>query len=631
MSLNSGNEQAFLNRLTAIVEANLSNEKFGVNELAAKTGLSRSQIHRRLKSVCNKSVSQFIREIRLERSKEFLEVGNFTVSEVAYKVGFGSPSYFIKSFHDYFGYPPGETKHQNQQKVLFENEMQSQSTQARFLTNHRKFIFGVVVIIVFLLAYFIYTIFPIRTIVNNVERTILVDQLENLSTDNSNPYFVVGLSNTIRSQLGKIPGLKVIAGPTSEQFKDSTLSLIEIARQVKANYILTGSAQLQDNKVLINIYLINSRQNNDLWTGRYFKEVDDFFGTQIDIARNIAQNLQIVLSPKEIDQIENLYPKNFEAYNNYLLGRYLWDRRDSISLQKSEEYFKKAIEIDSNYAQAYAGLADTYYAQSFREFVKRESGYNKAFELANHALDMDENLPEALAVLGIVNYFGFWKWEEARKLFEKAHAIDPNCMEAHLYYCSFLDIVGEQDQALEHANRAYELKPFFHMPYVMKGVIYHNKKEYAKSTDAFRKSLELDSEGWESYPRIFFNFLNMNDEVSAVQTLQKFFSVYPGYQKYKSEVIPVYKNSGLNGILKLYLEAIQNDGRTDLFSPAILYMKLGMPKEALHYLEMACREGVWDVPRMIRIPEFENLHSNPRFQALVDTMNLRPYFSKPSK
>jgi len=91
------------------------------------------------------------------------------------------------------------------------------------------------------------------------------------------------------------------------------------------------------------------------------------------------------------------------------------------------------------------------------------------------------------------------------------------------------------------------------MPYVMKGVIYRNKKEYAKSTDACRKSLELDPEGWENYPRIFFNFLNLNDEFSAVQTLQRFFSVYPAYQKYKSEIIPVYKNSDLNGILKLMI------------------------------------------------------------------------------
>ena len=108
MAANIHEDQTFLNRLTAIVEINLSNEQFGVNELAAKTGLSRSHIHRRLKSICNKSVSQFIREVRLEKAKEILEEGNLTVSEIAYQVGFGSPSYFIKSFHDYFSYPPGE-------------------------------------------------------------------------------------------------------------------------------------------------------------------------------------------------------------------------------------------------------------------------------------------------------------------------------------------------------------------------------------------------------------------------------------------------------------------------------------------------------------------------------------------
>ena len=120
MNVNSRSDQAFLTRLTTIVEANLGNEQFGVNELAAKTGLSRSQIHRKLKSCCNKSVSQFIREIRLEKAKELLEDESLTSSEIAYKVGFGSPSYFIKSFHDYVGYPPSEyTKNSSE---ISENE-----------------------------------------------------------------------------------------------------------------------------------------------------------------------------------------------------------------------------------------------------------------------------------------------------------------------------------------------------------------------------------------------------------------------------------------------------------------------------------------------------------------------------
>lgn len=107
-AINNGHD--LISRLREIVEANLQNEQFGVNELAAKTGMSRSHIHRKLKSISNKSVSRFIREVRLEKAKELLDEGNLTGSEIAYNVGFSSPSYFSKSFHDYFGYPPGETE-----------------------------------------------------------------------------------------------------------------------------------------------------------------------------------------------------------------------------------------------------------------------------------------------------------------------------------------------------------------------------------------------------------------------------------------------------------------------------------------------------------------------------------------
>jgi len=639
VNLNSGNDQAFLNRLTAIVEANLSNEQFGVNELTAKTGLSRSQIHRRLKSSCNKSVSQFIREARLKKAKEFLEQGNLTVSEIAYKVGFGSPSYFIKSFHDYFGYPPGEyLYHVTEELAKKENGVSVENNASNIPEVTKtgktfKLIFSLVVLISAVVIVYL-TIQNGEIKKNKIlnEKTILIDQLKNLSPDENKQYFAEGLSNTIRSQLGKIPGLKVIAGPTSEQSKDSTLSLIEIARQVKANYILTGSAQLQDNKVLINVYLINARQNNDLWTERYFKEVDDFFSTQIDIARNIAQNLQIVLSPKEIEQIKRLQPKNFDAWNNYQMGQYFCLKRDSASIRKGIEFFNKAIEIDSGYTLAYAGLADGYYALSFTGNVDSNTGYDMAYKMAEKALGKDSNLAEAYAVLGVVSYFGYWKWEEARKFFKKALEVDSTCMVAHLYYASFLDIVGEPDEALKHANRAIKLEPYYHMPYQVKGTIYHNEKKYMESTNALRRSIELNPESWRSYEYIFYNYIDLNEELSAVSILQEFFSNDSGYQKFKNEVKTIYETKGINGVLKLYLAATLEQCETD--SPFLipsLNARLGMPNEALTYLEKEYRVNEMDISRMIRMPELENLYSDPRFQAMVDTMNLRPYFQKPSR
>jgi len=121
MNANNGNDKAFLNRLISIVEANLNNEQFGVSELAERMRLNRSYVHRKLKSITKKSVSEFIREIRLQKAKELLEQGTDNISEVAYSVGFSSPSYFSKCFHDFYGYSPGEVKKNNQKEIGTDN------------------------------------------------------------------------------------------------------------------------------------------------------------------------------------------------------------------------------------------------------------------------------------------------------------------------------------------------------------------------------------------------------------------------------------------------------------------------------------------------------------------------------
>ncbi|WP_340113191.1 helix-turn-helix domain-containing protein [Maribellus mangrovi] len=632
MNSNSGNDRAFIARLTSVIEANLGDENFGVNELAEKIGLNRSQVHRRLKKATNKSVSQFIREMRLGKAKELLEKGNLTVSEIAYNVGFGSPSYFIRSFHDYFGYPPGEAKNLIRQNNESENEVQSQSKQKRLLTNHRKLFVGIAVITVFLTACFIYYIFTVGSSVkidnHNIEKSILVLPLNNFSPEKSDSIFSNMLSFEIRSRLVKIKGLNVISSLTANQLRQSKLSSPEIARKVNADFILDGSIQNQDKDLLINIQLIDALHDRILWPGNYNRKYLDILGIEDDIAINVANSLQLFLPPEEIKQIKKLRSINPEAEYNCRMGQYLCHTRNVTSIQDGIKYFEKAIEIDSNYTVAYAGLADAYYALAFTGNVERKAGYDKAYKLAEKALEKDSMLAEAYAVKGVVSYFGYWEWEKARGFLEKALEVDSNCMVAHLYYSSFLDIVGEPDKALQQVNKAIELEPLYFRSYFFKGLIYRNAKKYAESTDALMMSSEL---GMQAYAGIFFNYLHLNNDSLAIEYLQKHFSSRPVFQKYTDDILPAYKSSGMNGVLKLLLKANLELKYPDLRSIASIYNMLGMQNEALTYLEKACRIGQYDVPRIIRYSKLENLYSEPRFQALVDTMNLRLYFPKPSK
>ncbi len=241
MNSNNENDKAFLNRLTSIVEANLSDENFGVNELAKEVGLSRSQIHRKLKSVCNKSVSQFLREVRLDKAKLFLEDAKLTVSEIAYKVGFGSPSYFIKCFHDQFGYPPGEVKKLTSSENLSEDD----STNNRILSGKAKNVSALKIVpfavIILLLVWVGFDKFLNH---RTGDLSIIVLPFNNLSDDPANEYFADGIREDILNNLYRISSLRVLSNTTAENFRETNLTAQEIAHlDACGSYVLEGSVR----------------------------------------------------------------------------------------------------------------------------------------------------------------------------------------------------------------------------------------------------------------------------------------------------------------------------------------------------------------------------------------------------
>jgi len=635
MPVSTPRDQNFIKRLSELVEANVSDEKFGVSELASEMGMSRSTIHRRLKAISNQSVSRFIRTIRLKKAKEMLIYTDFSASEVAYKVGFSSPTYFNHCYHKHFGYPPGETKKHNLAGTnsVNQSKLQPPSKNKSGIVRNKKLLFTIsATILLLLVSYLFFDMFliksPTRNANSHVEKSIIVLPFKNLSPDDNNQYFVEGISEDILNQLTKISGLTVVARTAAEQFRESSLSLPEIAGKTNVNFILKGSIRRQDENVRIGVQLIDAKNGRYLWSENYDRQLADIFAIQSDIAKNVASKLQVVLSHEGLKQIDKQHTVNPEAYDYYLMGRYFWNFRTKISLQKSTEYFEKAIETDSIYALAYAGLADSYYARTFRGWIPLETGYRNAYEMAERALEIDKNLPEAYAVMGIVSYYGYWEWEKARGLFEHALEIDSNCMVALLYYANLLSILGENEKARELLNRAIELEPFFSILYNMSGTIYRDDRKYKESIRAYQRGLEINPDYGILFLKKKKNYLKLGDEESAVINLQKYFDFDPKFKEYQKEAMDIYKNSGIDGLITMMLGIYLVETEKDYFMLARLYALLGQKEEVLFCLDKMVNKNIKGVPRIIRNPEYDLLHSDPRFLALVDRMRLMPYFRK---
>ncbi|MFY9151567.1 MAG: helix-turn-helix domain-containing protein, partial [Prolixibacteraceae bacterium] len=285
MSVNSSNEEQFLNRLTELTEANLTNEQFGVSELAREMNMSRSNLHRKVILYAKRSVSQFIRQHRLKRAMEMLQQNTLTVSEVSYQVGFGSVTYFTKCFHDFYGFPPGEVG----KRDITGTDSNQQTTDPIPNTSGKRLRIAILLTSfpVFLIAIILYFVFqPFSSLEKNHEKSIAILPFIDDSPEDGNTYIINGLREEILDKLDKISDLKVKSRTATEKYKDSKLSIREIGRNLKVKYILEGSGQKIEDRIKVRLQLIEVQSGNHVWSKPFVEEVTDerIFELQEDVA-----------------------------------------------------------------------------------------------------------------------------------------------------------------------------------------------------------------------------------------------------------------------------------------------------------------------------------------------------------
>ncbi|MFZ5431063.1 MAG: helix-turn-helix domain-containing protein [Bacteroidota bacterium] len=632
MNLYLANDKEFIEHLSRIILENLNNENFGVNEFIKTAKLNRNYLSRRIKSIKNITINQFITEVRLEKARNFLLEGTYTASEVSYNVGFSSPSYFNKCFRNHFGYPPGDikkgtaNKSENNVQESVTEKISNQKIGSKHLSKLRNIryvsviaSFTVLVGIIFVYIFFFQKSSFLKS--NSIEKSIAVLPFKSLNENEANLYFADGIVEDILDRLSKISELRVTSRTSVEQFRESKESAPEIGKKLKVNYLLEGSVQRHEGQVRITVQLIDAKNDRHILSEKIDRNMEDLLELQSDIAKLIADKLQAVISPEEKILIEKTYTQNSEAYDYYLMGRYHWNLRTYVSLQKSIEYFEKAISVDSLYALAYAGLADSYFGLSVYMQMPAEA-YGKTVELAKRALQIDQNLPEAYAILGAVYSKGFWQWKESEEYFEKALEIDSNNMVTLFYYSEWLNIIGEFDLSRKYINRALEIAPYSARLRRMSSYFYYREN---KPKEALKEILLVDEMfGNQSFHQhlVFLMYLNAGDTVSALQYLQQVLETSPYYEEfreYADQCLMVYKTSGLNGIYNLLYEKPPNGWYA---------VQMDSIDLAIHYLEKAFETRHFMTIEYILDPDYKKLHNDPRFMEIVDKTGLTPYFNK---
>jgi TolB-like protein len=292
---------------------------------------------------------------------------------------------------------------------------------------------------------------------SGVVRSIAVLPLENVAHDPQQEPLVEGMTNALIGNLGKIATLRVISRDSVMRYKDLHTPAARAARELNAGVLVEGSVQRIGERVRASYRLTAGAMNKPLWTQTYDRDFQDVPAMQNDVARAIAREIQVRLTPQEEARLSS-NPANQQAFEAYLRGRYQLYKHTREGLEKSLQYFKEAIDIDPAYAEAWAGLADSYYELSTAVLPAVEA-MPKARAAALKALAIDPNMVEASATIAQVQAQYDWDWVTAEQSYKRALGLNGSYAQGHQYYGWYLAEQGRLDDSIREMAEAQRLDP----------------------------------------------------------------------------------------------------------------------------------------------------------------------------
>ena len=456
-------------------------------------------------------------------------------------------------------------------------------------------------------------------------RSLAVLPLENLSRDPEQEYFADGMTDAIITDLAKIGALRVISRTSVMRFKRTQKSLPEIARELNVDAIVEGSIERSENRVRITAQLIRAASEEHLWAEAYERDLHDVLSVQEEIARSIAREIQVKLTPQEQALLTNGRPVDPEVYELYLKGRYFWNKRTQESTEKAIGLFNQAIEKDPAYASAYSGLADCYILYGISFDVGSRSPAQAmlpAKEAAEKAVQLDPTLAEGHNSLAYTKLLYDWDWRGSEAEFKRALELNPGYANAHHWYAHLLLASGRQDEALAESQRALNLDQLSPIMNVHLGWHYAYSRQYDRALNSLRTALDLELEPNYSLANWYLGWVleQQGKYPEALQALSKAQEHLKSNTALAADIGHVYAISGdKSAALRVLNQLHESSGQTYVnpFEIALIYIALGKKNEALDWLEKAFAERSDLLIYLNADPRLDAIRSEPRFADLA--------------
>jgi adenylate cyclase len=450
----------------------------------------------------------------------------------------------------------------------------------------------------------------------------------NMSGEEKDEYFSDGMTEEMISQLSKIRGVEIIARTSMMAYKRTTKKIDEIGRELKAGIVLEGSIRKAENRVRITTQLINVQNQAHLWSHDYERELKGIFAIQSDIAKNVAEALEVKLLAREKQRIDKKGTENLEAYDVYLKGLYHWHKQTKEGLEKGKEYFEQAIEKDPHYAPAYAWLAIAYDFLGAYGHLPTKEVYPRAKAAALKALELDDTIAEAHAVLAWVKLHDDWDWPGVESAYKRAIQLNPNSTLAHNYYgIVHLTPLGRFDEAIAELRRCLELDPLSVQFQHDLGWAFVYARQYDRALEQFQKAIEMEPNFDQAYFGLGQAYLGQGMYEKALTAVQKMVDLAAASPYALRALGWAYGVSGKKDEARKLLDTLKERAKQERVDPtdfALIYAGLGEKEQAFAWLHRAYEErsGSWMLIWLKVGPWYDPLRSDPQFTELLRKVGL---------
>jgi TolB-like protein/Flp pilus assembly protein TadD len=452
-------------------------------------------------------------------------------------------------------------------------------------------------------------------------KSLAVLPLEYLSGDPNQEYFADAMTEELIAYLGKIGALRVISRQSVMRYKGSDKPLPEIARELNVDAVVEGTVLCVAEQVRITAQLIGAVPEQHLWVGNYDRDFGDIMILSSEVAQAIAREIQVTLTPEEQVRLTSARPVNPEAYELYRRGKYHYFKLTKKELEKANEYFQQAIEVDPNYAQAYAGLAASYEFLSWAGHLPLDEAKSKTMPILKKALEIDYTLAEAHLALSGVRFVLYWDWVEGEREIELAIALNPNLAEAHYEYAYHLMATGRFAEAIAEAKRALQLDPLSLTYEGTLAYIYSYTRQYDQAIAQYQRLAELEQEKSGPYLHLARTYEQMGRYEDAVKARQKALTISGAPPEEVEALARTYSEEGPKGYWMCRLEKLQGQDEQDPYFTARIYAQLGDKEQAFAWLEKAYEQHSPGIYKLKVEPLLDPLRSDPRFDDLLRRMN----------